>query len=79
MQVKELLRRSNFNNYSIKVENKDKEHFVDKDKAFEKFGLMYITEIDYTVLFLNKGEDSNSHESVLALRLLVIDKDKIYS
>ena len=40
---------------------------------------MYVTEIDYTILFLNKGEDYNSHESTLALRLLVIDKDKVYS
>ena len=78
MQLKELLRKSRFENYSIKVEGEDKSYLVNKDKAFESFGLMYITEIDYTVIFLNKGEDYNSHESVLALKLLVIDKDKIY-
>lgn len=77
MQVKELLRISNFENYRIKVEGEDKTHFVNKDKAFENFAWMYITEIDYTVLFLNKGEDYNSHESVLALSLLVIDKEKV--
>lgn len=77
MKVKELLRISNFENYSIKVEGEDKTHFVNKDKAFEIFACMYITEVDYTVLFLNKGEDYNSHESVLALSLLVIDKDKV--
>ena len=73
MQVKELLRISNFENYSIKIEGEN------KDKAFERFACMYITEIDYTIIFCNKGEDYNSHESVLALRLLVIDKDKVYS
>ena len=78
MQVKELLRKSRFENYSIRIEGEDKSYIVNKDKAFESFGLMYITEIDYTVIFLNKGEDYNSHESVLALKLLVIDKDKIY-
>lgn len=79
MQLKELLRKSRFENYSIKVEGQDKTHFVNKDKAFESFGLMYVTEIDYTIYFLNKGDDYNSHESVLALSLLVIDKDKVYS
>ena len=79
MQVKELLRVSNFENYSIKIEGEDKSHFVNKDKAFERFAHMYITEIDYTIIFCNKGEGYNSHESVLALRLLVIDKDKVYS
>lgn len=79
MQVKELLRISNFENYSIKIEGEDESHFVNKDKAFERFACMYITEIDYTIIFCNKGEDYNSHESVLALRLLVIDKDKVYS
>ena len=79
MQVKELLRVSNFETYSIKIEGEDKSHFVNKDKAFERFACMYITEIDYTIIFCNKGEDYNSHESVLALRLLVIDKDKVYS
>lgn len=76
MQVKELLRRSRFENYSIKVEDENKAHFVNKDKAFEQFGLMYITEIDYTILFCNRGEDYNSHESELALSLLVTDIDK---
>lgn len=79
MQVKQLLRISNFENYSIKFEGEDKVHFVNKQKAFEKFGLMYITEVDYTIVFCNKGEDYNSHESVLALRILVIDKDKVYA
>lgn len=78
MQVKELLRRSQFENYSIKVEGEDKTHFINKDKAFKNFSQMYITEIDYTIVFCNKGEDYNSHESVLALSLLVIDKDKVY-
>lgn len=78
MQVKELLRKSRFENYSIEVEGEDKSHFVNKDKAFERFGLMYVTEIDYTIIFCNRGEDYNSHESVLALSLLVIDKDKVY-
>lgn len=78
MQVKELLRMSRFENYSIKVEGEDRSHFVNKEDSFKRFGLMYITEIDYTVLFLNKGEDYNSHESVLALRLIVVDKDKLY-
>lgn len=77
MQLKELLRISRFENYSIKIEGEKEVHFVNKDKAFESFGLMYVTEIDYTILFLNKGEDYNSHESVLALSLLVIDKDKV--
>ena len=79
MQLKELLRISRFENYSIKIEGEKEVHFVNKDKAFENFGLMYVTEIDYTILFLNKGEDYNSHEGVLALSLLVIDKDKVYS
>lgn len=78
MVLKELLRKSRFENYSIKIEGEDKTYFVNKNQAFERFGLMYITEIDYTVLFLNKGEDYNSHESVLALSVLVIDKDKVY-
>lgn len=78
MQVKELLRRSRFENYVIKIEGENKVHFANKDKAFERFGLMYITEIDYTILFCNRGEDYNSHESELALKLLVVDTDKVY-
>lgn len=79
MQLKELLRISRFENYSIKIEGEKEVHFLKKDEAFEIFGLMYVTEIDYNILFLNKGEDYNSHEGVLVLSLLVIDKDKVYS
>lgn len=76
MQLKELLRISRFENYSIKIEGEKEVHFVNKDKAFESFGLMYVTEIDYTILFLNKGEDYNSHESVFK-KYLKIDNDNV--
>lgn len=76
MQVKELLRKSRFENYNIKIEGQDRGYFVNKDKAFERFGLMYVTEIDYTILFANRGDGTDG--DVLALRLLLVDKDKIY-
>lgn len=52
MQLKELLRISRFENYSIKIEGEKEVHFVNKDKAFESFGLMYVTEIDYTIIMM---------------------------
>ena len=76
MQVKEILRRSSFENYNIKFEGEDKTHFVNKDKAFEKFGLMYVTDIDYSIIFASK--EDGSHQGIVALNLLVIDKDKVY-
>ena len=76
MQVKDILRRSSFENYNIKFEGEDKTYFVNKDKAFERFSLMYVTDIDYSVIFASK--EDGSHESVVALYLLVIDKDKVF-
>lgn len=38
MQLKELLRISRFENYSIKIEGEKEVHFLKKDEAFESFG-----------------------------------------
>lgn len=73
MQLKEFLRISNFEQYSLKIEGDKTSKLVSKDKAFESYSLMTITEIDYGVIFANKGEDYNSHASIIVPRLLLLD------
>lgn len=76
MRLKDFIRRALFENYSIKIEGEEKAYLLSKDGALNKFGWMHITEIDYTVIFVNKGGDYGElqdHESQVIPHLLVKD------
>ncbi|WP_286149555.1 MULTISPECIES: hypothetical protein [Bacillota] len=76
MKLKDFIRRALFENYSIKIEGEEKAYLLSKDGALNKFGWMHITEIDYTVIFVNKGGDYGElqdHESQVIPHLLVKD------
>lgn len=76
MRLKDFIRRALFENYSIKIEGEEKAYLLSKDGALNKYGWMHITEIDYTVIFVNKGGDYGElqdHESQVIPHLLIKD------
>lgn len=74
MQLKDFLRIDKFDYYSLRIEGEKTSKIVTKEKAFESYGWMNITEIDFGVIFINKGEDIENHKSQVVPKLLLIDK-----